>query len=174
MSRAHSYLRELTAATAVGSEPGRIGDPYVDGLLAAKAAVASEAGVTLRLGEDTWVPGQVTAPLDVVTVLGNLIDNAIRAAATGEHQPGWVEVSLLANGNDLHIYVADSGDGVTLPDPFLPGASTKDDRMAGSAWSLARRTARRHGGDVQMGTGVPRSARCSSPRFPACCRRPPC
>jgi two-component system, CitB family, sensor kinase len=149
IGRAQAYLRELTATAVEGAPPGQVGDPYLDGLLAAKTAVASEAGVALRLGEDTWVPGRLTAPLDVVTVLGNLVDNAVRAAASGS-QPGWVEVSLLAHDRDLHIYVADSGDGVTLPDPFAPGASTKDEPGRGLGLALARRTARHHGGDVRL------------------------
>ena len=149
---AHAYVRELTASTMAGAEPGRVGDPYLDGLLAAKTALASEAGVTLRLGEDTWMPGRLIAPLDVVTVLGNLIDNAIRAAASGERRPAWVEVSLFANDQDLHIYVADSGDGVSLPDPFRTGATTKE-IGSGLGLALARRTARQHGGDVHLGVG---------------------
>jgi two-component system CitB family sensor kinase len=151
VDRAQAYLRELTATTALGAPPGQAGDPYIDGLLAAKAAVASEAGVALRIGEDTWMPGRLTAPLDAVTVLGNLVDNAIRAAAEGSRQPGWVEVSLLAHGSDLHVYVADSGDGVALSDPFAAGASTKDEPGRGLGLALARRTARHHGGDVRLG-----------------------
>ncbi|MFU8875705.1 sensor histidine kinase [Micromonospora sp. SL4-19] len=153
--RAQAYLRELTATTSVSAPPGRIGDPYLDGLLAAKTAVASEAGVTLRLGEDTWMPGRLTRPLDVFTVLGNLVDNAIRAAASGEHRPAWVEVSLLAEERDLHVYVVDSGDGVALADPFVPGASTKEEAGRGLGLALARRTARNHGGDVRMGPVAP-------------------
>jgi two-component system CitB family sensor kinase len=59
-------------------------------------------------------------------------------------------VSLLAHDRDLHVYVADSGDGVALPDPFAPGASTKDEPGRGLGLALARRTARHHGGDVRL------------------------
>ncbi|SBT46317.1 two-component system, CitB family, sensor kinase [Micromonospora narathiwatensis] len=155
IGRAQAYLRELTATASVTAPPGRIGDPYLDGLLAAKTAVASEAGVTLRLGEDTWVPGRLTRPLDVFTVLGNLVDNAIRAATAGTRRPGWVEVSLLADERDLHIYVADSGDGIALADPFAPGTSTKEEPGRGLGLALARRIARSHGGDVRVGPVVP-------------------
>ncbi|MFR9777047.1 ATP-binding protein [Micromonospora sp. MS34] len=154
VERAQAYLQDLVSTTA-SAPPGRVGDPYLDGLLAAKTAAASEAGVALRLGDDTWVPGRLTAPLDAVTVLGNLIDNAIRAAAAGARQPGWVEVSLLAEDRDLHVYVADSGDGVPLADPFAPGASTKDEPGSGLGLALARRTARHHGGDVRLGPEAP-------------------
>ena len=65
--------------------PGCTGvdDPYLAGLLAAKAAVASEAGVSLVVSEATWLDARVIHPLDVVTVVGNLIDNGIRAAEEG-------------------------------------------------------------------------------------------
>lgn len=155
VDRAQAYVRELTATTALGAPPGQAGDPYIDGLLAAKAAVASEAGVSLRISEDTWMPGRLTAPLDAVTVLGNLVDNAIRAAAEGRRTPGWVEVSVLAEGGDLHIYVADSGDGLAIADPFAPGTSTKDEPGRGLGLPLARRTARHHGGDVRLGPDEP-------------------
>jgi len=31
-------------------------------------------GVALTIGENTWVPGRLTLPVDVTTVLGNLLD----------------------------------------------------------------------------------------------------
>ncbi|NJC70679.1 sensor histidine kinase [Planosporangium thailandense] len=149
---ARAYLSELAGESISG---GQLADPYLDGMLTAKAAVASENGVTLRLGEDTWVPGRVTAPLDAVTVVGNLVDNAIRAAAAGLRRPAWVEISLLAEHADLHIYVADSGSGVPAEhaaDLFRSGFTTSADtsRPHGLGLSIARQTARNHGGDVTL------------------------
>ncbi|MGC9667508.1 ATP-binding protein [Planosporangium sp. 12N6] len=149
---ARAYLSEL-AGESIGG--GQLGDPYLDGLLTAKAAVASENGVTLRLGDDTWVAGRVTAPLDAVTVVGNLVDNAIRAAASVPRRPAYVEVSLLAEHADLHVYVADSGPGVAAEHAdslFRSGFTTSADtsRPHGLGLSLARQTARNHGGDVTL------------------------
>ncbi|MFB9238616.1 ATP-binding protein [Plantactinospora siamensis] len=151
---ASAYLTELSAESIGG---GQLGDAYLDGLLTAKAAVASEAGVVLELGDDSWVPGRVTAPLDVITVVGNLVDNAIRAAAGGPRRPARVAVSLLAAGADLHVYVADSGPGVPAEraaDVFRAGWTTNEevDRPHGLGLSLARQTARNHGGDVTLST----------------------
>ena len=126
-------------------------------LLAAKAAGVREAGVTLRLGESTWVPGQLVLPVDVTTVLGNLLDNAIDAARTGSSGVKIVEVELLQFDSTLHITVADSGDGV---DPdfadqiFLEGTSTKpaSDLPGGRGigLTLSRQIARALGGDIQL------------------------
>jgi two-component system, CitB family, sensor kinase len=121
----------------------------------AKRAVAGEHGVQLRLVPGSWVPGRLSAPLDVVTVLGNLVDNAIRAAAQGARRPGAVDVSLLPEGPDLLLAVTDTGDGVA-PDladrVFEDGVTTRadDDGRHGIGLALARQVARSHGGDVVL------------------------
>jgi two-component system, CitB family, sensor kinase len=152
-----AYLRELAddpLATEYG-DGGRLRDPYMRGLLAAKTAVASERAVDLRLSDASFLPGRLAAPLDVVTVLGNLVDNAIEAARTGRRQPGWVEVSILAEADDLHLVVVDSGDGVSaeaVDRLFEQGYTTTGDdgRPHGIGLALARQSARRHGGDLEL------------------------
>ncbi|MCT9078876.1 sensor histidine kinase [Streptomyces fulvoviolaceus] len=111
---AQAYLRELAAAPLAteGRDGARIADPYLRGLLAAKTATASEQGVELRLDGDSHLPGRLIEPLDVVSVVGNLLDNAVRAAAGGRRRPAWAELGVLAEGDTLHVAVIDSGDGV--------------------------------------------------------------
>src|SRR5829696_1833352 len=112
---AAQYVEELLGSGPLGSAlPGidTIRDAFLQAFLAAKAASAREAGVTLMIGENSWVPGRLTLPVDVTTVLGNLLDNAIDAARTGANETKIVEVELLQDGSTLHIAVADTGDGV--------------------------------------------------------------
>ena len=152
VEQAEHYLDELSAdLTSAG-----LGDPYLSGLVAAKAALASEAGVRLEVGRSSYVDGTLTAPLDVVTVLGNLIDNAIRAAAAGPLCPGHVEVNVVSDGRDLVMHVVDSGPGVPpddLDSIFRQGFTTRGERAAadhGIGLSVARLTARSHHGDVAL------------------------
>ena len=131
----------------------RVGDPVLGALLLAKAATASERGIELRVADDVMLgSGQLDAE-SLITLLGNLLDNALDAAASSAGDR-WVAVSVSEREGDLVFEVRDSGPGV--PDAvagqiFQEGFSTKsraDRRARGFGLALARQVARRHGGDV--------------------------
>lgn len=152
VEEAQSYLEELHGSVSRGAG---VEDPYLAGLLAAKLAAASEAGVRLTVGDPTWAPGLLRQPLDAVTVVGNLVDNAIRAARDGARRPAWAEVTLVSDAEDLVIHVVDSGDGVMpgrVESVFDSGFTTRDVEpdLHGLGLGLARQTARHHGGDVLL------------------------
>ena len=154
---ARNYLRELAAdPLSVETEDiVCIRDPYVRGLLVAKRATAGEHGVELRLVPGSRVVGRLSAPLDVVTILGNLIDNAVRAAAEGVRRPVTVDVSLLSDGDDFVMAVADSGDGVPehlVDRVFDDGVTTAPGGAGahGTGLALARQVARSHAGDILL------------------------
>ncbi|MQY04086.1 sensor histidine kinase [Actinomadura macrotermitis] len=137
-----------------GGLPDPLPDPYLQAFLSAKAAVAAERGVRLDIGAGSYVPGRVAEPLDVTTVVGNLVDNAVEAARAGHRRPARVEVELLGDGRDLHVTVTDSGDGLPAAlreTVFDDGVSTRGaagGRPRGLGLGLARRTARARRGDV--------------------------
>lgn len=155
---ATGYIRALAEVPKTDREEpsGTVRDPYLGAFLSAKAAVAAEKGVRLEIAQTTWVPGRVAEPLDVTTVLGNLVENALEAARLGCRRPARVEIELLGDGGDLHVTVADTGEGV--PEElreaiFLDGVSTRDGdggRPRGLGLALARTAARARGGDVTL------------------------
>ena len=148
-----------------------VSDPYLRALLEAKGTIAAEAGVTLAVTSDSLVLGRVNDPEDVTLILGNFIDNAVRAVVTNpaggregaggvEEVFGRVEVTLLGSGAQLHAVVTDSGGGVETDDVesiFDEGVSTADhldlEHGHGIGLALCRRVARRHGGGVWLLTG---------------------
>ena len=138
----------------------RLTAPFLQAFLGAKGVEAAERGVLLKLGPETLVTGSVVEPGDVTTVLGNLVDNAVRAAVAGRVTPAWIEVEVLDDGTDLHLSVMDSGDGVAdagrLFDRGPHGAGDEPDpaRVHGLGFGLplSRDIARRRGGDVWLGS----------------------
>ncbi len=170
---ATQYLEELLGSGPLGSAlPGidTIRDAFLQAFLAAKAAAAREAGVTLRIGENTWVPGRLALPVDVTTVLGNLLDNAIDATRSAGADAGIVEVELLQDYSTLHITVADSGTGVApefVELLFTEGTSTKPDSGIpggrGIGLALSRQIARALGGDLRLASaGSPGAELCGA------------
>jgi two-component system CitB family sensor kinase len=160
LEEASRYLDELLGSGPLGAAVPSIDairDPYLQAFLAAKAAYAREAGVTLQIGANTWVSGTLALPVDVTTVLGNLLDNAIEAARITDSDTKAVEVELVQEGSTLHITVADSGDGIArdfVAHLFTEGASTRPDRGIpggrGIGLALSRQIARALGGDVRL------------------------
>jgi two-component system CitB family sensor kinase len=173
VDEAAQYVEELLGSGPLGSAiPGidAIRDAFLQAFLAAKSAAAREAGVTLTLGENTWVPGRLALPVDVTTVLGNLLDNAIYAARTGVSEAKMVEVELLQDDSTLHITVADTGDGVP-PDfvehVFTEGKSTKPDSGIpggrGIGMALSRQITRALDGDIRLSSpGNPDAELCGA------------
>src|SRR5437588_424115 len=132
----------------------RVGDPVLGALLLAKAAVASERGIELRVSDDTVMTRSKVDSEDLITLLGNLIDNALDAAASSNDR--WVSVSVTEQRDELVFKVHDSGAGV--PEGidgqiFQEGFSTKNGqnrKRRGFGLALVRQVARRNGGDVSV------------------------
>jgi len=144
----------LVHQALVASIMESVGDPILVGLLLGKAAVASERGVELRVGADTRLPEDLPNVRELVTVVANLIDNALDSvAATGA---GWVEVAIRAEDEGILVRVHDSGPGVphdVVEEIFRDGFTTKVATGAGRrglGLALVSQTARRRGGYVNV------------------------
>ncbi|GAA2457090.1 sensor histidine kinase [Streptomyces lavendulocolor] len=133
----------------------KVRDPLLAALLVGKATVAAERGVPLRLAPGTLLPDRLVEPRELVTVVGNLVDNAVDAAA-GSAEP-LVEVELRAEGRTVVLRVTDSGPGVP-PERrelvFTEGWSTKDlpahGGRRGLGLAMVRRLAERQGGTARV------------------------
>ncbi|MFJ9039656.1 ATP-binding protein [Streptomyces sp. NPDC102406] len=149
---------ELELAQALTDQVvGAVSEPVLAALLLGKAAQANEHGVELVVSGDTRIDDgllpQALSARDLVTVLGNLVDNAVEAA---QGSPGArVTVTARATAEALLLRVADTGPGV---DPehadavFERGWSTKPAEPGGRGLGLAlvRQAVRRHGGTLEL------------------------
>ncbi len=131
-----------------------VDDPVVAALLLGKTAEAAERGIELTitgiLPDHPLVPAR-----DLVTVLGNLVDNAFDAVADlpPDGSPRRVEVALGGDGSGLlTVRVGDSGPGLSEDEARLAlqrGWSTKAAGGTGSrgvGLALVGQVTRSHGG----------------------------
>lgn len=136
----------------------KVHDPLLAALLVGKATVAAERGVSLRLASGSLLPDRLVDPRELVTVVGNLVDNALDAVA-GTPGAG-VEVSFRAEGRTVVLRVSDSGPGV--PEErreliFTEGWTTKElpaHGKRGLGLALVRRLAERRGGTAGVSGGA--------------------
>jgi len=134
----------------------RISDPAVAALLIAKTTLAAESGVVMEIDQQSHLVALDPAlATDVITLLGNLIDNAVDVSVGAK--PATVTVGI--NDRDgLTISVTDSGPGVPehLREAiFARGITSKPDVPGGRGIGLAlvRLVTAQHGGTVEVSDG---------------------
>jgi sensor histidine kinase regulating citrate/malate metabolism len=147
-----------------------VGEPALVALLLGKSAQADERGIELTITEDTCLPSNSDdVPLtgqEMVTVLGNLIDNAMDAC---DRDDPWIEVTVQMLDGTLLLRVADSGPGMdaaTFDKAMQRGYSTKGDADGhGLGLALVAQVVKRHNGmltaDVSYGSVVTVTVNCS-------------
>ncbi|MFD4943844.1 ATP-binding protein [Streptomyces sp. NPDC058409] len=153
---AMEYVTEIVGVHRATAEQvtEKVHDPLLAALLVGKATVAAERGVALRMAPGTLLPDRLVDPRGLVTVVGNLVDNALDAAAGGDG--ALIEVGLRAEGRTVVLRVRDSGPGVPhgqRESIFTEGWSTKElpaHGKRGLGLALVRRLAERQGGGVTV------------------------
>ncbi len=155
-SEAESYLMSVTSihSKAVGLIMKTIAEPSVAALLLGKTSRCAELGIRLSLAKGS-VLSKENSPLPpdaCITILGNLIENAIDALNQANSETKEITVTVREEEPGLILCVEDTGPGITqevLPHIFRQGFSTKShDRGTGLA--LVQSTVEAFDGDVEV------------------------
>ena len=152
------FVTDVSTARADLTErlQASISDAKLVALILAKVSLADERDVRLRVTDDSHIGDPVSDVSEVLTVVGNLIDNAIDAAAQAPG-PRWVELTIVAVEHDVLIRVRDSGPGVPQDMReaiFMYGVTTKSSATGarrGLGLALVRQVVENRGGMISVG-----------------------
>jgi len=112
--RLSGYITGITGRLQdeVGQVVPRIKDPMIAGFLLARSSAAREQDITMALSEASQVPlcASEAVAHDLVTILGNLLENAGEAMAGCPRRE--IQVDLRHEADRLAITVADTGPGI--------------------------------------------------------------
>ena len=160
VEEALGYLTQLHDGAAEFAESlrARIASPLIVGLLLAKAVEASERGLTLTIGDDTWLGESPQKLQALTTIIGNLVDNAFEALA-GAVGYGSVVVTIAEDPDAITVCVSDNGPGIpagAAEEIFQDGYTTKSDRgtlRRGLGLALVHRLVQRLRGTITVTEG---------------------
>lgn len=154
--KAQQYIMDTTHTqrVAVSRIMSQIRQPSVGALLVGKTSRANELGIRLRLDresalneESPWLP-----PEAYVTILGNLIENAIEVLNQSRSSTKEISVSIRESEDSLLLCVEDTGPGIA-PDLrqslFGRGISTKG-RGRGTGLALVQEVVEAYHGQIRV------------------------
>ncbi|GAA4686062.1 sensor histidine kinase [Phytohabitans rumicis] len=160
LGRSDEAVRLATAELALAQQltdqvVGAVTEPALAALLLGKSAQASERGVELVIDEDSRLDGEPLPSRDLLTVVGNLVDNALEAVA-GTDPPRKVTVLVRSSAEEVLIRVTDTGPGLPadhVADAFRRGWSTKQREGRGLGLALVGQVIERYGGRYEVASG---------------------
>lgn len=115
----HNICEDLSLTNAVDS-----GSHIVSALIAEKEDKAKSQNIRCEINIST--PGINIDDFSITTIIGNLFDNAIKAAAECEH--GWIRFSITQAGSYMNIVIENSCSGNIIENNG-EFTSTKNDKV---------------------------------------------
>lgn len=132
-----------------------VDEPFLAALLMGKSAQAHERGIEFALSAAPGLRASPISPTELVTIIGNLLDNAFDAVASLD-TPRRVILRLGETAGGLRIQVENNGpdlDAEQIDRMFRLGFSTKAAAGHGLGLALVQQAAARLGGRLQATGG---------------------
>jgi sensor histidine kinase regulating citrate/malate metabolism len=155
-SDASEYITNITSIqqTLIRNIMKHIEDPSVAALLIGKYARASELNIQFRLKNgsklsrsDIFLPSG-----DLVTIIGNLLDNAMDSMNQKDEMPKELEIGIFTKPHALIIIIDDTGLGISPENRqkiFENGFSTKGENR-GTGLFVVRNLIEKYGGSISV------------------------
>lgn len=160
LDQAQQYIGTISADHEHITAPvmQRIRNTSVAALILGKASHMRELNIDLILMHNSSLPerSRFLSTNELVTVVGNLMENAIEAAnSTPAEHTRAVALQITEDEKGLLIMVSDSGPGIAdrdLPHIYEQGFSTKASKGRGMGMALIKRIVDGHAGTIEVET----------------------
>ncbi|MBE6049968.1 MAG: GHKL domain-containing protein [Clostridium sp.] len=131
-----------------------IEDPYIRAVMISRELVARERKIDFKLNDESFLyeKHDLINSYDLVTILGNLIENAFEACVLNENVKGKVEVFLYEDSEKILIEVQDDGkeiDKELKNNIFIEGVSTKG-KGRGTGLYLVKNRIELYNGEINI------------------------
>ncbi|MBY0050728.1 sensor histidine kinase [Brevibacillus agri] len=160
-SHAKEYVEQLLKETVLIERSAdsssqvleRIKNPAVASLLQSKMVVclAERISLTLEIKEISQFSHYKT--YDLIKILGNLLDNAIRATSYELEENRYIRLEWGQTENEHFLYIENSGPTIPecqLQEIFQMGYTTKKNGEGGLGLAIVKNVAERYNGNIQV------------------------
>lgn len=149
VSAARKHIEQVTDVFRTSESCNDTGNPAVDSVISFKEQEASHMGATLK--KTIAVPsGMEFSSFDAAVILGNLLDNSLRAVSTLEDAERCVEVDMRYSKGLLHITVRNPYKGELRPYGRTYLSTKPDSDSHGLGLDSVRRAAAKYNGTIDI------------------------
>lgn len=148
-SEVNEYLKELLPQFEGYETQVRTGNAAVDAIMSEKIQLASHDGIRFNVCLDLERLSYVQT-VDLVTIFGNAVDNAIEALRKTESEEKYLYIKSSTFANNVVIKFENRFSGAVEMRGGVPVTSKKDAEMHGIGISSIRNTVSRYGGSVNV------------------------
>ena len=148
IERASAYISEIKDITANKKELSNTGNMDIDSILNYKLQEAQSKGILVSL--ESKVPSDLNVPpLDIVVILGNLLDNAIEASSKVENDKR-IDIKIIYKKNSLFIFIRNTFNNSIKYERGRIKSSKKNSENHGIGLNNVEEILRKHNGTMKI------------------------
>ncbi len=144
-----AYMDGITEGTPPQYEMYYIDHPALSTLLNSKKAAAERQGIDVAIAVKCELSGLNVPSVDICSIVGNLVDNALEAAAEDDCPRVGIEFTQAYEFYIVYVY----NNGATIPpgtDIFVAGFSTKTPESRGYGLYVVRKLVEKYHGRIEV------------------------
>lgn len=157
VERAKLYIRDIydEQDEILNTIIAKIKEPTIAGLVMGKISRAKELAINLEIDEDTCFGNRehkLVSPHALITILGNLLENAFEALSKSEKDEKFVYLKIKEQDKYIEVSIEDNGNGISeenLNKIFEKGYTTKGNSK-GVGLDLVNKVVRSLNGQIKV------------------------